>query len=87
MVIDEFISLTDEEAEPFQNYGFVRLPDGKYHASLAVIHGLHCLNAVRIHLDMDYYMQHGGMHQDGPGYPEGFGRAHMCKVDVTPHGV
>jgi Mycotoxin biosynthesis protein UstYa len=56
--------------------------DDKFHASLSVIHGLHCLNAVRVHLDSEYYSKHGGLHQDGRGYPTNFTRTHMCKFFV-----
>jgi hypothetical protein len=59
--------------------------DGKYHAALSVYHGLHCVNALRIHMDKDYYLKHGGLHQDGgTGFPLNFGRTHMCKLNTMP---
>jgi hypothetical protein len=63
------------------------MPDGKYHASLSVLHGLHCLNAVRLHIDKDYYMKHGGVHQDGADYPHNWGRTHICKYYQIVEGL
>jgi hypothetical protein len=78
---------------------FIRMyVDDHYHASLSVIHGLRCLNAVRIHLDADYYnsQPNSHMHQDGPGFPANFTRTHMshcldqirqlitCASDLAP---
>jgi len=73
MLIDEFFSLSDEEAEPFPKENFLNM------AAISVFHGLHCINAIRIHMDKDHYLLYGGLHQDGPGYPPNFSRVHMCK--------
>ncbi|KAG9992415.1 hypothetical protein KCU78_g19401, partial [Aureobasidium melanogenum] len=35
---------------------------GKYHFALDVFHNLHCLNAVRMELDKDYYGAHDHGH-------------------------
>jgi hypothetical protein len=84
MSADEFFALTDEEAEPFLDAGLEKIgPNHQYHGELGVYHGLHCLNTIRIHLDKDYYLAHGGMHQDGIGYPPNFTRAHLCKMNPT----
>jgi len=79
--VDEFFALTDYEAEKFYAPNFVQMKDGKYHASLSVLHGLHCLNAVRLHIDKEWYDTHGGVHQDGLGYPPNWTRTHMCKLN------
>jgi hypothetical protein len=85
MEIDGYLALTDKEAVFFYGDGLVRHDvDSKYHAGLSVMHGLHCLDAVRMHLDKGHYLKRGGLHQGGPGYPANFTRTHMCKSRSWP---
>lgn len=73
----EFFVMTEEEAAPFVPE-LTKVPaTGNFHGELDVFHSLHCLNAVRMHLDKDYYMEHGGIHQDSDQWPKGWSRAHL----------
>ncbi|KAF2668379.1 hypothetical protein BT63DRAFT_479784 [Microthyrium microscopicum] len=97
---DEFFSLTDEEAKPFAREDFVKIKgenkSGNYFAAVGVVHGLHCVNALRINMFKDYYTSIGKLHQDGPQFPPHFSEVHMehcldyvrqvveCHGDLTP---
>jgi hypothetical protein len=71
---DEFFSLTSKEAETFPKQNFTKM------ASVSVYHGLHCVNAIRMHIDRAYYIEHGGLYHEDPGLPPSFNRVHMCKL-------
>lgn len=78
----EFAVLTPEESEPYIPLGLKPLHrDGQYHFEPTVMHNLHCLNAVRMHIDHEYYESHGHAHSHNytnilPQQPE-FARIHM----------
>lgn len=63
----EYPAITPEEMaeNPFLSYDMDKDKHpvtGKYHFALDVFHNLHCLNAVRIELDKDYYGPHNHGH-------------------------
>lgn len=71
--------MTEEEAAPFVPE-LTKVPQTKnFHGELDVFHSLHCLNAIRMHLDKDYYDEHGGLHQDSDQWPKGWSRSHLGK--------
>jgi hypothetical protein len=58
--LDRFFAWTEDEAAP-------HMPDMQssevtFYGELGVFHSLHCLNALRMHLDKDYYLRRGRMH-------------------------
>jgi hypothetical protein len=63
----EYPALTPEEISlnPFLSYDMEKDKHpvtGKHHFALDVFHNLHCLNAVRMELDKDYYGAHDHSH-------------------------
>jgi hypothetical protein len=49
-------------------------------AAVSVYHGLHCLNAIRMHIDRAYYLKNGGLYQEDSAFPPTWNRVHMCKL-------
>ncbi|KAF1988328.1 hypothetical protein K402DRAFT_328891 [Aulographum hederae CBS 113979] len=94
----EYSVLTPSEAHPFIQSSNLRPfhHDGKYHFEPSVFHNLHCLNAVRMHIDSAYYKtnKHSHLHQlkNQPNFQrihidhclDQIRQALMCAGDMTP---
>ncbi|KAK8255574.1 hypothetical protein HDK77DRAFT_424146 [Phyllosticta capitalensis] len=92
----QFFALADEESALLLHSGLATQPRTQkdpVYAELDVYHSLSCLNSVRMHLDRDYYADHGA--QDGIGWRKWEGRGHVdacldrlrqtiqCSADLT----
>ncbi|KAJ5306795.1 hypothetical protein PENANT_c003G08188 [Penicillium antarcticum] len=80
----EFVDMTEEEAAPFDADLNTDPTKHHYHMEPDMFHSLHCLNAIRMKLDSDYYSQHMGHHQtfnqriqESPHFPDDWSRIHM----------
>ncbi|KAJ5766228.1 uncharacterized protein N7511_003844 [Penicillium nucicola] len=80
----EFVDMTEAEAEPYDQDLNTDPKYHNYHFEPDMFHSLHCLNAVRMKLDSDYYSQHMGHHQkldefisQSPHFPDDWSRIHM----------
>lgn len=79
----QFFALADDESAPLLHSGLATQPRTQkdpVYAELDVYHSLSCLNSVRMHLDRDYYADHGA--QDGIGWRKWEGRGHVGEYSV-----
>lgn len=79
-MIGEFFTLTEDEvASLLPDIRPVEQVEGqnRYYAELAVFHGLHCVNKLRMQADRKYYQEKGDMLKDEDEDPLGWRRIHF----------
>lgn len=88
----EYPAISDDELERNPSLKFAKSDvhplTGKHHFALDVFHNLHCLNAVRMELDKDYYgaqNHHGhvGRRADHMGHEKGDGAVTYSAVEAA----
>ncbi|KAJ5166341.1 uncharacterized protein N7482_005122 [Penicillium canariense] len=80
----EFVRMTDEEAAPYTPELNKAPSSDYYHFEPDMFHSLHCLNAIRIELDEDYYSKHPHPHhadleqaiRNSTNFPDNWDRIH-----------
>ncbi|KAJ5582717.1 hypothetical protein N7535_001337 [Penicillium sp. DV-2018c] len=80
----EFVRLTEEEAAPYTPKLNRDPLSNHYHFEPDMFHSLHCLNAIRMELDADYYSKHKSHHaqleediKNSPIFPDNWNRIHI----------